>query len=179
MPRTPGVAPPGYFTLADTERITRVSRKRLNFWCSPWGAGLLEPAVDPGVHGRTKLLSERDLVKVALIPQLLAAGLGHDNIRHMFKKATAAWWDLSEAQRQNEKLLDWIVLVWDWQFHARWYLVASAHAQGPSGPVAPGAMKALKKAIDDATWKAGPIRGFQVIEMSNFKRELLDRIRHR
>ena len=179
MPRPPQVAPPGHFTFADTERITRINRKRLNFWCSPWGAGLVEPTVNPGIHGRTKFLSERDLVKVALIPKLLAAGLGHDTIRHMFKKAQAGWWDLSEAQRQNEKFLDWVVLVWEWHFHARWYVVAGAYPQGPNGTVAPGALEGLKKCIDDAIWKTGPIRGFQVIEMSNLKRELLDRIRRR
>src|SRR4029077_19151444 len=97
----------------------------------------------------------------------------------MFKKAKAEWWDLSEAHKQNVKFLDWVVLIWDWHFRARWYLVAGAYPQGPTGPVAPGAMKGLEKVIDDAIWKAGPIRGFQVIELSNLKRELLDHMRRR
>ncbi|HXJ84835.1 MAG TPA: hypothetical protein VMS64_39860 [Candidatus Methylomirabilis sp.] len=176
MPRRQEIAPAGYFTLADAEHIIRVDRTRLNFWCSSWGAGLLEPAINPRTRGGTKLLSERDLVKIALIPTLLEVRLDHEHIRDMFTKAKAAWWDLSAAARRNKNFLDWIVLVSGWHGRQRWYLVASAYEGGPTGRVGSGPLNALTKSINDSIWKIGTIRGFQVIELSNVKRELLERI---
>jgi hypothetical protein len=182
MSRHQEIAPAGYFTFADAERIVRVDGKRLNYWCSSWGAGLLEPAVNPGTRGGTKLLSERDLAKVALIPTLLEARLDHAHIRHMFKKAKPEWWDLSAADKQNENFLDWVVLVSGWHGRPRWYLVASAYEGGPTGRVAfgpSGPMKGLTRSVNDSIWKIGAIRAFQVIELSNVKRELLERIGRR
>jgi hypothetical protein len=176
MARRRALAPRGYFTAVDVADLTRIERNRIRFWCSRWGAGLLAPAVNPAIRGRTRLFSERDLVRIALIPTLLEAGLGHEQVRHLFSKAKGDWWDLSRAQKQNRNFLDWIVLVWGWHVPPRWYLVASAYDGGPAGRIGSGPMDALMQFINDAIWKIGPIRGFQVIELSNIKRELLVRI---
>ena len=176
MARIQDVAPSGFFTLADAARITGVDRGRVNYWCSRWGAGLINAEVDPRTRGGTKLLSEHDLVKVALIPKLLQTGLDHAQIAHMFNKAVPAWWDLSKAKRDNPNFLDWIVVVRDWRFRLEWRLVASAYRHGPPMQVGGGALKGLRDVLNEALRKHGPMRGFQVIELSNLKRELLERI---
>ena len=168
------VAPPGFFTLTDAARITSVERRRLNYWCSLWGAGLINPEVDPRTKGGTKLLSERDLVKVALVPKLLQAGLDHAQIAHMFKSAAPGWWDLSEAKRANPNFLDWLVVIRDWQFRLEWRLVASAYRHGPQMQVGRGALEGLGRVLNDSLRRHGKIRGFQVIELSSLKRELLE-----
>jgi DNA-binding transcriptional MerR regulator len=176
MARRQALAPPGYFTIADVSDLAHVERNRVRFWCSRWGAGLLAPAVNPEVRGRTRLFSERDLIRIALIPTLLEAALDHEQVRHLFTKAKPAWWDLSRAHDENRNFLDWIVLVWGRQVSPRWYLVASAYEGGPAGRINSAPMDALMQFINDAIWKIGPIRGYQVIELSNVKRELLERI---
>jgi DNA-binding transcriptional MerR regulator len=168
------VAPPGLFTLSDAARITGVGRRRLNYWCSRWGAGLIDPEVDPRTNGGTKLLSEHDLVKVALIPKLLQAGLDHTQIAHMFSNAEPGWWDLSAAKRANPNFLDWIVVIRDWRFRPEWRLVASAYQPGPQMQVGRGALEGLGRVLNGALRKHGRIRGFQVIELSSLKRELLE-----
>jgi MerR HTH family regulatory protein len=176
MARMQDVAPSGFFTLTDAARITGVDRGRVNYWCSRWGARLINPEVDPRTRGGTKLLSEHDLVKVALIPKLLQTGLVHAQIAHMFSKAEPAWWDLSKAKRDNPNFLDWIVVVRDWRFRLEWRLVASAYRHGPPMQVGGGPLEGLRDVLNDALRKHGPMRGFQVIELSNLKRDLLERI---
>lgn len=176
MPRPASIAPKGFFTLADAARITGLDRRRITYWCAPWGAGLVSPLVDPGTKGGTKLLSERDVVKVAMIPKLLEAGVDHELIAGMFKKLEPAHWDLSEAKKQNPDWLEWIVLIWDWRFRPTWFLLGGAYAHGPNGQIGKGALKGLGKRLNGFIFHRGPIRGFQVIELSNLKRELLERL---
>jgi|SRR5882672_7990123 len=176
MARILDVAPSGFFTLTDAARITGVERGRVNYWCSLWGAGLINPEVDPRTKGGTKLLSEHGLVKVAVIPKLLQAGLDHADIAHMFSKAEPAWWDLSKAKKDNPNFLDWIVVVRDWHFRLEWRLVASAYRHGTPMQVGRGPLEGLGRVLNDALRKHGKMRGFQVIELSTLKRELLERI---
>jgi hypothetical protein len=177
MGRIPDTAPPGLFTLADAARITDLDRRRITYWCAPWGAGLVKPLLDPRTKGGTKLLSEHDLVKLAVIPKLLEAGADHELIAAMFKKAESKWWDLSQAKAENENWLDWIVLIWDWHFRPTWSLLAGAYASGPGGSVGKGALDGLGGILNGFIYRRGPIRGFQVIEMSNLKREILERLK--
>src|SRR5215470_16646689 len=144
MGRPLDTAPPGRYTLADAARITGVDRKRINYWCADWGARLVTPVDDPATRGGTKLLDERGLVKVATIPKLLEAGLSQEQIAGMFRKAQPAWWDLTAAARDNPRWLDWIILIWDWQFRPTWNLLAGAYA-GSNGQVGAGAWKGLAK----------------------------------
>ena len=176
MARRRASAPHGFFTLADVAGLTDIDADRISYWCSRWGAILLEPTVNPAVHGGTRLFSECDLVKIALIPTLIDAGLDHTEIRRLFTQPQPGWWDLSRAQKQNKNFLDWLVLIRDGRGRTQWYLVASVYEGGPAGRVASGPIKALTKGINDAIWRTGPIRGWQVIELSNVKRELLERI---
>ena len=108
MGRTPEKAPKGLFTLADAARIVGEPRDRLAYWCARGGANLVTPQVAPGIQGGTRLLSERDLAKLAVIPKLLQAGIGHALIANMFKKARPNWWDLTAARNQNPNWLEWI-----------------------------------------------------------------------
>src|SRR5215467_10548252 len=116
MGRPPERAPRGLFTLADAARIIGEPRDRLAYWCARAGANLVTPQVAPGIQGGSRLLSERDLAKLAVIPKLLQAGIGHTLIANMFKKAKSGWWDLSAARDQNPDWLEWIVLIFDSRF---------------------------------------------------------------
>jgi hypothetical protein len=163
------------FSIADAARHTGIPEERIRFWCGPWGAALVEPSDNPGTRGGTKFLSERDLVKVALIPKLLALGLHHDVIRRIFRKFAPEFWDLSEAVNVDPNFLDWLVIVWLWNESPRCYAMASTYRNGPTGQPSKGAMKALFRILDDALF-SGAMRGFTVIEFSNIKRELLEKI---
>jgi hypothetical protein len=173
--RTTAEAPKGLFTVADAARYTALPQGRIRFWCAPWGAGLVEPYINPGTRGGTKVLSERDLVKVALIPKLLALGLHHDVIRKMFRTVAAEYWDLSEAPRADPNFLDWIVVVWPWSRPPRCYAMASTYKHGPTREISRGAMEGLVKILNEALF-SGAMRGFNVIELSNLKRELLEKL---
>src|SRR5262249_14236644 len=160
------IAPQGLFTLADAARITGVDRGRVSYWCSPWGAGLVTPEVDPRTQGGTKLLSEHDLVKIAVIPKLLQAGLAPAHIPSMFQQAEPAWWDLSKAQRDNPLFLDWIVMIRDWRFRLEWRLLASAYKGTQPLEIGPGPLMGLGRVLNEALRKHGRVRGFQIIELS-------------
>jgi hypothetical protein len=176
MGRTPDVAPVGFFTLGDTARITGVDLNTVAYWCKARGAGLVTPRVNPSKKGATKLLSERDLVKVAVIPKLLEAGLDHGQIGDMFKKIEPKSWDLSEAKKRDPNWLQWVIVFRDWHYRPTWRVLHSTYRSGPSGPTHPRAMELLKEQLDGFLFHKGGMRGFQVIELSNIKRELLERL---
>lgn len=176
MARRPDIAPQGFFTIADAARITGVDRGRVSYWCSPWGAGLVTPEVNPQIRGGTKLLSEHDLVKIAVIPKLLQAGLAQAHVASMFQKAEPAWWDLSKAQQANPQFLDWIVIIRDWQFRLEWRLLAGMYKDSQRLEVGRGVLMGLGGVLNQALRKHGRVRGFQIIELSSLKRELLERL---
>ena len=68
------------------------------------------------------------------------------------------------------------VVVRDWRFRLEWRLVASAYRYGPLMQVGGSVLEGLRDVLNEALRKHGPMRGFQVIELSNLKRELLERI---
>jgi hypothetical protein len=166
----------GFFTLSDTARITGADLNNITFWCKASAANLVTPTVDLRTKGKTKLLSERDLVKVAVIPQLLEAGLDHGQIADMFKKVAPTTWDLREARTQNASWLEWIILFRDWRNRSTWRVLHSTYRSGPSGPTHPRALELLKEQLDGFLFHKGAMRGFQVIELGNIKRELLERL---
>jgi DNA-binding transcriptional MerR regulator len=171
--RTVAEAPGGMFTITDAARYTRLPKGRIRFWCATWGAGLVDPVVNPGTRGGTKMLSQRDLVKIALIPKLLALGLHHDVIRKLFQNIRADFWDLLEGM--DSKVLEWVVIVWPWSQPPRPYVMRSAYKHGPTVSPAPQAMRGLLRILDEALF-SGAMRGFNVIEVSNLKRELMERL---
>jgi len=109
MGRPQETAPAGRFTLSDAARIVRIGYRRVNFYCSAWGANLIKPAHDPREQGQAKWLSPRDLVKLALIPKLIDLAVPHETIAKLFKRSTPAF-DLP-SHDSGGRMLEWLILV--------------------------------------------------------------------
>lgn len=167
--------PDGY-TITQAAKILDQKRSTLYLWCDGGVRGFLRPELSaPGVQGGQKLLSERDLVRLAVIGFLVDEGWSHKDIRGILHKAEAEWWDLSKAEKQNPRFLDWLVLFRDMHGRRSWHFVASAY--NPRNLLGQGALDGLHDVLNQALYRLGPMREFRVIDLSNVKREMLGKLR--
>lgn len=170
--RPVGVAPLGYFTLAEAARTVHTPLRRVNYWCAAWGAGLVKPAVDPGTSGGAKWLSLGNLVQLALIPRLFALGLSRETVAGIFGSAEAHWWDIPSPF--SARVLEWMLVFWGRENMPHWVLLQGAYeADGRIGRVT---WRSVEVLVRDLLWRYGPMQGMHCIELSGLKYELAQKV---
>ncbi len=174
MSRVAARAPLGLYTIADAARITGIRAKRIQYWLGEWGGGLLTPHTDPEVQGGAKFLSESDLVKIAVLPQLVDLRVPHKLIKKIFTQVVGRFWHLDHVRRRRADALEWIVVVWNWQLEPKIYNLRSLYKGHFTRRVSQKAFTLLDRVLDEELFR-GAFRGFDVIELSNIKRDLLER----